>query len=137
MFFNLYRNYIMAITRKYRKTKSRKTKFKKTKVKKTKSRKTKSRKTNLKGGNRSNLIKKLNKMLIGQHALTTADSFIDEVIHTMCPDISSPKKRRITGDFGPDGTPIDKLRTPTHGPFGTPYESWVSRSERLKHYMTK
>ena len=93
----------------------------------------------LHGGNKQDLVTKLDEMLQGMHHLTTADAFIDEVVNTMCPtpDYSSPKRQRTHNNVGPDGTPIDEDITPTHGPDGTPYQSWVSPRARKSQYKRR
>lgn len=114
--------------------KTRKVRNRKTKVRKTKVRKS----LKLKGGNKQELIDKLNEMLQGKHHEITADLFINEVINKMCPDISSPKRKKSTTSyFGPTGTPIDETATPTHGPDNTPYDTDIPKADRITYYNFK
>lgn len=73
----------------------------------------------LKGGNneKTQLINKLNDMLMGKNHMTTAEDFVDEVINTLCEANNSPKRKK-------SNSPI------MYGPDGTPYEDYVSQEER-------
>ena len=61
-------------------------------------------------GDKQRLVEKLNQMLLGQHHLTRAEDFIDEVILEMCPpNMGSPisPTEIKTPSSGPDGTELD------------------------------
>ena len=139
----------MARTHKFRKTKVRKTKVRKTKVRKNKcntlhNRNSKCTRKNLSGSSgkrtlgsdpKETLINELEQMILyGPDASNpvAADAFINKVINTMCPDISSPSKkpREDSSRFGLNGTPL-------YGPDLTPYDTDIPKADRIAHYDFK